>query len=258
MSEKQLEANRLNAQKSTGPRTPEGKAASSQNAVTHGLRARAVVLPGEDQQAFDLLLRGLRDKYQSQALSEDLLIHQAAASWWKLDRLAAIEQTAWREEFRAISARESFQRRREKLAEQNLEQELPLQDDLRLHVFWGSALDKLAMQQQRLERTFLRALRDLQRLQAARRRQPPVGQAVGQVPHLPGTQPRPRDPDPTPPPPPGEIPQTPAATPTLGLNDQNLSERNDLVGMPTAHGDENRRQRDGKCPNIAAPLVASS
>ena len=37
-------ANRLNAQKSTGPRTPEGKAVVSQNAVKHGLLAEQVVL----------------------------------------------------------------------------------------------------------------------------------------------------------------------------------------------------------------------
>jgi hypothetical protein len=51
-TEAQIAANRLNAQKSTGPRTPEGKEKVSQNAVTHGLLARAAVLHGEDWEEF--------------------------------------------------------------------------------------------------------------------------------------------------------------------------------------------------------------
>ena len=47
-TEKQIQANRNNAKKSTGPRTEQGKAASSQNALKHGLLARDAVLPGED------------------------------------------------------------------------------------------------------------------------------------------------------------------------------------------------------------------
>jgi hypothetical protein len=44
----QIDANRLNAQKSTGPRTPEGKAKSRRNAVKLGLSASAVMISGED------------------------------------------------------------------------------------------------------------------------------------------------------------------------------------------------------------------
>jgi hypothetical protein len=46
-AEAQVNADRLHAQESTGPRTAEGRAAVALNAVKHGLRARAVVLPGE-------------------------------------------------------------------------------------------------------------------------------------------------------------------------------------------------------------------
>ena len=53
-TEAQVLANRSNAQKSTGPRTPEGKAAVAQNAVQHGLLAQEVVIKGEDPQEFAL------------------------------------------------------------------------------------------------------------------------------------------------------------------------------------------------------------
>ena len=52
-SDAQIVANRLNAQKSTGPRTAEGKAVVSQNAVKHGLLARQAVIVGEDPGEFE-------------------------------------------------------------------------------------------------------------------------------------------------------------------------------------------------------------
>ncbi|MHC4445109.1 MAG: hypothetical protein ACYTA5_21125 [Planctomycetota bacterium] len=48
ISEKQLQANRQNAKKSTGPKTPEGKARSSQNALKHGLLARQILINDDD------------------------------------------------------------------------------------------------------------------------------------------------------------------------------------------------------------------
>jgi hypothetical protein len=52
-SEAQVPANRSNTQKSAGPRTPEGKAVVSQNAVKHGLLAQEVVIKGEDPGEFE-------------------------------------------------------------------------------------------------------------------------------------------------------------------------------------------------------------
>ena len=50
-SEKQAKVNRRNALKSTGPKTPEGKAAVHHHALRHGLPSRDVLLPGEDEAA---------------------------------------------------------------------------------------------------------------------------------------------------------------------------------------------------------------
>jgi len=54
-SEKQIEANRLNAQRSTGPRSAEGKARSRFNALQSGIDAESILLPGEDPAALEVL-----------------------------------------------------------------------------------------------------------------------------------------------------------------------------------------------------------
>ena len=60
----QILANRLNSQKSTGPRSAEGKAASSMNALKHGARAESRIIPGEDVQALAELAYAYRQDYE--------------------------------------------------------------------------------------------------------------------------------------------------------------------------------------------------
>ena len=68
-SARQIEANRRNALRSTGPRTPEGKHASRLNAFKHGLRAEAMVIPGqEDPAELDAILRDLREDWQPEVI----------------------------------------------------------------------------------------------------------------------------------------------------------------------------------------------
>ncbi len=64
-TEAQTIANRSNAQKSTGPRTPEGKGVVAQNAVKHGLLARDVAIKGEDPGAFALYREGMLAKLRN-------------------------------------------------------------------------------------------------------------------------------------------------------------------------------------------------
>ena len=61
----QLAANAANAQHSTGPRTPEGKTRSSQNASKHGLTAREIVIAPGEQEEFDDLLADLPSRRQT-------------------------------------------------------------------------------------------------------------------------------------------------------------------------------------------------
>jgi hypothetical protein len=91
VSEKKLIANRNNAQKSTGPRTKEGKEKSSQNARTHGLFCHALLLPHEDK----IIFAGFRDSYllalKPQNLPELQLVDQIVSCVWRLRRIQEAE-----------------------------------------------------------------------------------------------------------------------------------------------------------------------
>src|ERR671920_1131121 len=90
-SEKQVQANRRNALKSTGPKTPEGKDAVRLNANKHGLRAQEVLLPGEDEEALKELDENLRAELQPVGELENLLVDGIVAAHWKLRRLRRVE-----------------------------------------------------------------------------------------------------------------------------------------------------------------------
>jgi hypothetical protein len=135
-TQKQIEANRLNAQRSTGPRTPEGKAAVRLNALRHGLRARTVVLPGEDRQEFERLCDILEAEWQPRTATELFYLEQMAVSQWKLTRMEVGEVDVYHE----VSGAKT---------------QVPL-------------LDRLWRAQCRMERSYARAQRELERIQSSR------------------------------------------------------------------------------------------
>ena len=92
---KQLDANRRNAQKSTGPRTDLGKETSSRNALTHGLTAVHPFFEGEDPAQFDELRSSLEDQVQPVTALERLLVNRMAATAWRLGRVPLIEATVF-------------------------------------------------------------------------------------------------------------------------------------------------------------------
>lgn len=87
----QIFANRANSKHSTGPRTPDGKAASSTNATSHGLSAADPVLPHEDRSQFTLLLERYQSEFAPATAHEEFLVAQMAGARWKLDRAERIE-----------------------------------------------------------------------------------------------------------------------------------------------------------------------
>jgi hypothetical protein len=97
----QIQANRSNAQKSTGPRTAEGKATASRNAVKHGLLAERVVIHGEDPAQFDLYREGMLAELAPVGAVEGLLAERVVSLAWRLRRAerlqSAVFATVYRE-----------------------------------------------------------------------------------------------------------------------------------------------------------------
>src|SRR5437899_12746009 len=102
LTHRQIEANRQNAQHSTGPSTPEGRAAVRLNGLKHGLCAETIVVPGEDPAQFEAMLNAYRAEYQPATPSAEFLVRQLAMADWRLLRLHRIEaayQTIRHQEF---------------------------------------------------------------------------------------------------------------------------------------------------------------
>ncbi|MDQ1472357.1 MAG: hypothetical protein QOJ99_3837, partial [Bryobacterales bacterium] len=91
ISEAQLEANRQNAQKSTGPRTEEGKKRSRINATRHGLTGQFHAFSHEDKIAFDEHCTNLMADYNPETYREKLLAMSIAEDMWRLNRARALE-----------------------------------------------------------------------------------------------------------------------------------------------------------------------
>jgi hypothetical protein len=87
----QILANRENARQSSGPKTDTGKQTSSRNAIRHGLTSTQIVIPGEDQSAYEELLRGMHQSYAPANEAERVLVDQIAANAWRLMRAQRVE-----------------------------------------------------------------------------------------------------------------------------------------------------------------------
>lgn len=90
-SERQLAANRTNARLSTGPRTPQGKARSSLNALTHGLTAQTVILEDEDPEEFERFREELIAYFQPGSLFEGELVDRIVGILWRMRRIPKFE-----------------------------------------------------------------------------------------------------------------------------------------------------------------------
>jgi hypothetical protein len=93
-TESQILANRLNALKSTGPRTIKGKTAVSQNAVKHGLLAEQDVITSESEADFDLYRRQLLDELSPVSPMESMLAERVVTLSWRLKRAGRFQNQA--------------------------------------------------------------------------------------------------------------------------------------------------------------------
>jgi hypothetical protein len=93
-TDSQLLANRLNALKSTGPRTIEGKAVASQNSVKHGLSAEQDVISSESEADFDQYRQQLLDELSPVSPMESILAERIVTLSWRLKRAGRFQNQA--------------------------------------------------------------------------------------------------------------------------------------------------------------------
>jgi hypothetical protein len=91
-TQKQIEANRLNSRKSTGPRTPAGKSVSRMNALKTGIDANPKVIRGEDPSALPLLTAEYYDRYQPSTPEQRALVDTLISSDWLRRRINSADR----------------------------------------------------------------------------------------------------------------------------------------------------------------------
>jgi hypothetical protein len=197
-TEKQILANRRNAQLSTGPRTDLGKTRASMNALKHGITAQQIVVPGEDPAAFDQHLEQVRQALQPDGALEEQLAERIAVCMWRLRRLYNIEAGIF--SLSALESRIAAERdlaeARERDAKSATLNYFDLKEDDRYHEALEKAADlqrtlcersddlssafrhdaqgmgvfnKLSRYESHIERAMYRALHELERRQADRK-----------------------------------------------------------------------------------------
>ena len=97
-TDKQIQANRANAKKSTGPRSQAGRAQSAKNGQSHSWLARTVVIPGESPDRFLALLTQFEEEYAPQTSVELTLVENMATARWHLIRLMGMQNASMTQE----------------------------------------------------------------------------------------------------------------------------------------------------------------
>ena len=153
------QVNKANAQKSTGPRTDAGKQRSSLNALRHGLTGHTIVLPTEDQAAYQRHSQAFLDEYRPQGATETQLVQSITDIAWQLNRAAAVETNLF-----SLGITESEERIR--ASHPDAEAALAMALAYREH---NRAFANIGIYRQRLAREFERTLILLRQIQTERR-----------------------------------------------------------------------------------------
>ena len=150
----QIEANRRNSQKSTGPRSPEGKAISRFNGLKSGIDAKSQVIPGEDASALEALAADYHQQFQPANPLECFLVDSLVNADWQLRRLRRVEAQLWG--FHADAAKDE---------KDGIDEDYPLGQVFQRGI---DAFNRLQRRIDAAERSYYRALKELQRHQAGR------------------------------------------------------------------------------------------
>ncbi|MGC9950831.1 MAG: hypothetical protein ABSF64_31075 [Bryobacteraceae bacterium] len=195
-SQAQIDANRENAQKSTGPRTAAGKAASSRNRLVHGLRANKHIMLDEDPEEFLLRLHDHLDRLQPVGPVEEDLVVRIAGLRWRLNRAFPLEAGIYRDLFQRVADKDQARQKQYAMAAEFAKEKRrpapppPIPPDARDLLARAFSVDasgpnsstKLTRYETSIERSIDRCLNQLKVYQATRLadREEPV-EAVGQA-----------------------------------------------------------------------------
>ncbi|MGA7870375.1 MAG: hypothetical protein WCA22_05690 [Candidatus Binatus sp.] len=194
-SVRQIKANRRNALQSTGPRSAEGKARVSSNALKHGLTGRDVVLPNENPDEYESFRADLLSSLDPQGALEGALAEKIVVYLWRLRRVPGFEATFYRRGFQELLVkqaeesvgqyekdyipsyktkgveacdRQAHEDAKQRLARAKAELEGPSFHVTRVLEKFSQPLSNLWRHEAALFRSVLRMLHELERLQARR------------------------------------------------------------------------------------------
>src|SRR5437868_1015 len=161
----QLDANRLNSKKSTGPTSPEGKAVSRLNALKSGIYAESAINRHEDPDELDALTAAFLLEFQPVGANQLALVDTLVSAEWTQRRLRRVEAELWNHRVEAL--------------DDNLTRAQYMDDSIQHRWPLGQAyhgtLDTFNRIQRRIDATnrlYLRTLKVLQDLQSAQRDTP--------------------------------------------------------------------------------------
>src|SRR6266536_5630421 len=150
----QIEANRRNSQKSTGPHSIAGKSVSSMNALKTGIDAKSEIIRGEDPKVLDLLKASYYESLQPTRPEEAVFVDALVSADWLLRRLRKTEAETWE---RAFEEQDDWSERYQEDVNQPL---------CRASMSKENAFTRLQRRMDAAHRTLHRGLAELRRLRA--------------------------------------------------------------------------------------------
>jgi hypothetical protein len=151
----QIDANRRNSQKSTGPRTDAGKTASSQNATRSGIYANSLLVDGEDPSELEALIHEYLDTCRPAGPRERAAVDSLIHTDWLLRRMRRVETEQWNSQSHHLR----------KVKGDEFDEEHIL---LNTYRYIEDRIDRIQRRLTTLERLYHRRLAELERLQARR------------------------------------------------------------------------------------------
>lgn len=163
ISEKQLTANQENA-KLGGVKTEAGKAISKYNATKHGLFSKNTLIKNENEKELDELNQCLRESLEPETETESILVETIVSAIWRLKRAHKIEAEMINE-----SIEYEIYDPSDVLLETPIKKERSVGKGFMVDVANDNSLEKCTRYLTSIERSFYKALHELQRLQAVRK-----------------------------------------------------------------------------------------